>query len=71
LTVEGHFGYKRRHNESFPGTNAAVIIDEVKKKLDEIKEDGFPPGMTFELSDEIPAFWRIPRNRVEPEDRYS
>src|SRR5476651_1533413 len=39
--------------KQLPGTNAAVVIEEVKKKLEEIKELSFPPGMTFEVSYDV------------------
>src|SRR5664279_3857458 len=42
--------------KQLPGTNAAVVIEEVKKKLEEIKEDSFPPGMTFEVSYDVSSF---------------
>jgi HAE1 family hydrophobic/amphiphilic exporter-1 len=42
--------------KQLPGTNAAVVIEEVKKKLEEIKKDSFPPGMTFEVSYDVSSF---------------
>jgi HAE1 family hydrophobic/amphiphilic exporter-1 len=39
-----------------PGSNAAVVIEEVKKKLEEIKGDSFPPGMDFEVSYDVSRF---------------
>jgi HAE1 family hydrophobic/amphiphilic exporter-1 len=42
--------------KQLPGTNAAVVIEEVKEKLKEIKEASFPPGMTFEVSYDVSAF---------------
>ena len=42
--------------KQIPGTNAAVVIEEVKKKLEEIKETSFPPGMTFEVSYDVSTF---------------
>ena len=39
-----------------PGSNAAVVIEEVKKKLKEIKEESFPPGMDFEVSYDVSSF---------------
>ncbi|MBY0589428.1 efflux RND transporter permease subunit [bacterium] len=39
-----------------PGTNAAVVIEEVKEKLKEIKEESFPPGMDFEVSYDVSSF---------------
>jgi HAE1 family hydrophobic/amphiphilic exporter-1 len=42
--------------KQLPGTNAAVVIEEVKKQLEEIKEASFPPGMTFEVSYDVSSF---------------
>ena len=42
--------------KQIPGTNAAVVIEEVKKKLEEIKEESFPPGMDFEVSYDVSSF---------------
>ncbi len=42
--------------KQLPGTNAAVVIEEVKKKLKEIKDESFPPGMTFEVSYDVSSF---------------
>lgn len=39
-----------------PGSNAATVIEEVKKKLQEIKESTFPPGMDFEVSYDVSRF---------------
>ena len=39
--------------KQIPGTNAAVVIEEVKEKLKEIKEESFPPGMDFEVSYDV------------------
>jgi hydrophobic/amphiphilic exporter-1 (mainly G- bacteria), HAE1 family len=39
-----------------PGSNAAVVIEEVKKKLEEVKEASFPPGMSFEVSYDVSSF---------------
>ena len=39
-----------------PGSNAAVVIEEVKKKLEEIKSESFPPGMNFQVSYDVSAF---------------
>ncbi|WP_435018313.1 efflux RND transporter permease subunit [Tundrisphaera sp. TA3] len=39
-----------------PGSNAAVVIEEVKEKLKEIKADAFPPGMDYEVSYDVSAF---------------
>ncbi len=42
--------------KQIPGTNASTVIEEVKKKLEEIKEASFPPGMTFEISYDVSTF---------------
>ncbi len=42
--------------KQLPGTNAAVVIEEVKKLLEEVKESSFPPGMTFEVSYDVSSF---------------
>ena len=42
--------------KQIPGTNAANVIEEVKKQLEEIKEGSFPPGMTFEVSYDVSTF---------------
>ncbi len=42
--------------KQIPGTNAANVIEEVKKRLEEIKEGSFPPGMTFEVSYDVSTF---------------
>jgi HAE1 family hydrophobic/amphiphilic exporter-1 len=40
-----------------PGSNAAVIIEQVKEKLENMKEDlPFPPGMDFEVSYDVSRF---------------
>ncbi|HEY1602377.1 MAG TPA: efflux RND transporter permease subunit [Pirellulales bacterium] len=42
--------------KQIPGTNAASVIEEVKEKLEEIKDKQFPPGMTFEVSYDVSTF---------------
>ena len=39
-----------------PGSNAAVVIEEVKEKLKEIKAESFPPGMNYQVSYDVSAF---------------
>ena len=39
-----------------PGSNAATVIEQVKEKLEEIKESSFPPGMQFEVSYDVSRF---------------
>jgi len=42
--------------KQIPGTNASVVIEEVKEKLKEIQESSFPPGMKFEVSYDVSTF---------------
>ncbi len=42
--------------KQIPGTNAAVVIEQVKEKLKEIKESSFPPGMDFQVSYDVSTF---------------
>jgi HAE1 family hydrophobic/amphiphilic exporter-1 len=39
-----------------PGSNAAVVIEEVKEKLKEIKASTFPPGMDYQVSYDVSSF---------------
>lgn len=39
-----------------PGSNATEVIEKVKEKLKEIKEEAFPPGMDFEVSYDVSKF---------------
>ncbi len=39
-----------------PGSNASVVIEQVKEKLKEIKESAFPPGMDYEISYDVSHF---------------
>ncbi len=39
-----------------PGSNATEVIEEVKKKLEAIKEASFPPGMDFQVSYDVSKF---------------
>ena len=39
-----------------PGSNASVVIEQVKEKLEVIKEAIFPPGMDFEVSYDVSNF---------------
>ena len=39
-----------------PGSNAAAVIEEIKKKLEEIKKESFPPGMDYELAYDVSNF---------------
>lgn len=39
-----------------PGSNATLVIEQVKEKLEAIKEAQFPPGMDFEVSYDVSNF---------------
>src|SRR5262249_51425401 len=39
-----------------PGSNAAAVIEEIKKELEEIKKESFPPGMDYELAYDVSKF---------------
>src|SRR6187401_116190 len=39
-----------------PGSNAAKVIEEIKKELDAIKKESFPPGMDYELAYDVSRF---------------
>ncbi len=39
-----------------PGSNAAEVIEEVKKQLEEIKQESFPPGMDYAVSYDVSNF---------------
>src|SRR5262249_44264367 len=39
-----------------PGSNAATVIEEVKKELEQIKKESFPPGMDYELAYDVSNF---------------
>jgi HAE1 family hydrophobic/amphiphilic exporter-1 len=39
-----------------PGSNAAAVIEEVKKELEQIKAESFPPGMDYELAYDVSKF---------------
>jgi multidrug efflux pump subunit AcrB len=42
--------------KQIPGTNAVEVIENVKKQLEEIKEENFPPGMDFAVSYDVSTF---------------
>ena len=61
LVLQHLLGHRRpslgRHrSQATPGTNAATVIEEVKEKLKEIKEESFPPGMDFEVTYDVSSF---------------
>jgi HAE1 family hydrophobic/amphiphilic exporter-1 len=39
-----------------PGSDAAEVIKEIKKELEEIKKEKFPPGMDYELAYDVSKF---------------
>src|SRR5271165_952193 len=39
-----------------PGSNAAAVIEEIKKELEQIKKESFPPGMDYELAYDVSRF---------------
>jgi HAE1 family hydrophobic/amphiphilic exporter-1 len=39
-----------------PGSNAAAVIEEVKKELEQIKKESFPPGMDYEIAYDVSNF---------------
>jgi len=39
-----------------PGSNAAEVIEEIKKELAQIKKESFPPGMDYELAYDVSHF---------------
>ncbi len=47
-----------------PGSNAATVIEQVKEKLKEIKEDSFPPGMDYEVSYDVSSFLEASIDKV-------
>jgi HAE1 family hydrophobic/amphiphilic exporter-1 len=39
-----------------PGSNAAVVIEEIKKELEEIKKESFPPKMDYKFAYDVSKF---------------
>src|SRR6185503_7778720 len=39
-----------------PGSNASAVIEEVKKELELIKKETFPPGMDFQYAYDVSSF---------------
>ena len=57
-----------------PDVKFSAAIEEVRKKLAELKATTFPPGLTCEVREEFPASWKSPLNssssdRRTPTDR--
>jgi multidrug efflux pump subunit AcrB len=42
--------------KQIPGSNAAEVINEVKAKVEKIKQDRFPPGMDYSVTYDVSAF---------------
>lgn len=39
-----------------PGSNAKEVIDNIKQRMEELKEGSFPPGMTYNVSYDVSRF---------------
>src|SRR5262249_54311408 len=39
-----------------PGSNATKVIKEIKKELEQIKKQSFPPGMDYEIAYDVSKF---------------
>jgi HAE1 family hydrophobic/amphiphilic exporter-1 len=39
-----------------PGSNAATVIEEIKKELEQIKKERFPPGMDYQFAYDVSKF---------------
>jgi HAE1 family hydrophobic/amphiphilic exporter-1 len=39
-----------------PGSNGAAVIEDVKKELEQIKKESFPPGMDYEIAYDVSKF---------------
>jgi HAE1 family hydrophobic/amphiphilic exporter-1 len=39
-----------------PGSNASAVIEEIKKHLEELKKETFPPGMDYEFAYDVSKF---------------
>src|SRR6202012_3154242 len=44
--------------------NAATVIEEVKRQLEEIKKESFPPGMDFAVTYDVSAFLEASIDKV-------
>ncbi len=53
--VDGHPAASIMLKQS-PGSNATAVIEEVKKELEQIKEESFPPGMDYEIAYDVSKF---------------
>ena len=47
-----------------PGSNAAEVIEDIKKELEEIKKESFPPGMDYEFAYDVSKFLEASIDKV-------
>jgi HAE1 family hydrophobic/amphiphilic exporter-1 len=47
-----------------PGSNAAKVIEEIKKELEDIKQESFPPGMDYEFAYDVSKFLEASIDKV-------
>src|SRR4029079_14292008 len=47
-----------------PNSNAAEVIEEIKKELDQIKKESFPPGMDYEFAYDVSKFLEASIDKV-------
>ena len=47
-----------------PGSNAAEVIEEIKKELEQIKKESFPPGMDYEFAYDVSKFLEASIDKV-------
>src|SRR5262249_4281613 len=47
-----------------PGSNAAVVIEEINKELAQIKKESFPPGMDYEIAYDVSNFLEASIDKV-------
>jgi HAE1 family hydrophobic/amphiphilic exporter-1 len=47
------------------GSNASDVIEQVKETLESLKDEGFPPGMTYEISYDVSSFLDASIEKVE------
>ena len=47
-----------------PGSNAAEVIEDIKKELEDIKKESFPPGMDYEFAYDVSKFLEASIDKV-------
>ena len=47
-----------------PGSNAAEVIEDIKKELEQIKKESFPPGMDYEFAYDVSKFLEASIDKV-------